>query len=256
MKALPRLMVAPNGGRKTKADHPALPLSMSEIIATAVDCFAAGAGGLHLHIRDRDGQHSLDAGQYRDTLDALREAVPEMQLQITTEAIGRYSPRAQRDVVRKVHPEAVSMSLAEMLADGDETAALRFYDHCAGSGIAVQHILYGAADLMRMRALLDAGKIAQDHLKLLFVLGRYSADQQSNPQDLQPFQAWLADCEQQPDWAVCAFGNRETDCLAVALSCGGKARVGFENSFWNRDGSIARSNAERVQEVKQFLPKQ
>ena len=49
-----------------------------------------------------------------------------------------------------------------------------------------------------------------------------------------------------PDWAVCAFGRGETACLIEAHRCGGKLRVGFENSLLHADGTIARDNAERV----------
>ena len=35
--------VAPNGGRKTKADHPALPLSADELARTAAECLDRGA---------------------------------------------------------------------------------------------------------------------------------------------------------------------------------------------------------------------
>ncbi|MEO0829677.1 MAG: 3-keto-5-aminohexanoate cleavage protein, partial [Pseudomonadota bacterium] len=51
------------------------------------------------------------------------------------------------------------------------------------------------------------------------------------------------------DWMVCAFGPAETACLAYAADRGGKMRVGFENSLWNADGSLAKDNAERVAEV-------
>lgn len=33
MSPLPRLMVAPNGARLTKADHPQLPITIPEIVA-------------------------------------------------------------------------------------------------------------------------------------------------------------------------------------------------------------------------------
>ena len=46
MPILPRIMVAPNGARRTKADHPRLPISAEEIATTAAACFAAGAGGI------------------------------------------------------------------------------------------------------------------------------------------------------------------------------------------------------------------
>ena len=50
---LPRLMVAPNGARRGKGDHPALPITDAEMIATARACHTAGADGIHLHIAAR-----------------------------------------------------------------------------------------------------------------------------------------------------------------------------------------------------------
>jgi len=47
-------MVAPNGARLTKKDHPAIPTTVSETIVTARRCFEAVAQALHLHVRDRD----------------------------------------------------------------------------------------------------------------------------------------------------------------------------------------------------------
>ena len=55
------MTVAPNGGRKTKADHPALPLSADELARTAAECLERGASMIHLHVRDADGKHILDA---------------------------------------------------------------------------------------------------------------------------------------------------------------------------------------------------
>ena len=44
--ALPEIMVAPNGARRTTADHPALPVTIPQTVATAKACFEAGAGAL------------------------------------------------------------------------------------------------------------------------------------------------------------------------------------------------------------------
>lgn len=249
MTPLPRLMVAPTGARRTKADHPALPITLPEIIATAKACHAAGADGLHLHVRDAEGRHSLDAGLYSEALAALAEIVPDMAVQITTEAVGIYSPAEQRAVVEAVQPSLVSVSLAEMTGGRDMDTALEFYTNCRTSGIAVQHILYGEGDLRLMSQLLDSGKLHASDLQLIFVLGRYTKGQTSAPEDLQPFTDWLAASDLDADWAVCAFGPRETDCLVAAHRQGGKLRVGFENSLWNSDGSLAKDNAERVAEV-------
>ena len=86
------IMAAPNGARKVKTDHPALPVTIAETIAEATACHAAGASILHAHVRDDDGKHVLDAGLYRQLMDGLRATVPDMLIQITTEAVGIYSP--------------------------------------------------------------------------------------------------------------------------------------------------------------------
>lgn len=57
------LAVAPNGARKQYHDHSALPLSADELAATAVECLAAGATMMHVHVRDEANayQHCLSA---------------------------------------------------------------------------------------------------------------------------------------------------------------------------------------------------
>lgn len=247
MRALPRLMVAPNGARRGKADHPALPLTLPEIVETARACHAAGADGLHLHLRDAEGRHLLDAGAYREALAELRRAVPGMAVQVTTEAAGAYEPPVQRAVALGSGADLVSVALREMAAEKAEAPG--FYAACAERGIAVQHILYEAADFDLLARLVPDGLREAPGLQLIFVLGRYSDGQESDARDLVPFLDRLAAREAPADWALCAFGRAETDCLRAAHAAGGKLRVGFENSLRHADGCVARDNAERVRAV-------
>lgn len=249
--SLPRIMVAPNGARKMKTDHPALPISIEETVQAAKACFEAGAEGLHAHVRDADGAHVLDAGLYRELLREMAITVPEMRVQITTEAVGRYSPAEQRALVREVMPEAVSIALREMCPDEDTGEVREFYHWAADSWIAVQHILYSPEDVARFLRFVDTGVIPGGCSQVLFVLGRYAENQESVPEDLDPFLVELAKrpADLELDWAVCAFGHHETDCLVYAVEKGGKARIGFENGLWNRDGSLAIDNADRIRDL-------
>ena len=95
-------MVAPNGARRGKADHPALPITIDDIVATATACHSAGADALHLHVRDEQGAHSLDAGRYLETLAALSSALPDMPVQITTEAAGVFDVATQMKCLQVV----------------------------------------------------------------------------------------------------------------------------------------------------------
>ena len=249
LQTLPRVMVAPNGARRTKADHPALPMTIAETLTCAAACHAAGAGGIHAHLRDAEGRHWLDAGAYRELIAEMARRVPAMPVQITTEAAERYCAGQQRALLEALTPEGVSIALAEMLDDGDRPAVRRRYHALAEAGVAVQHILYDATQLRWLAEEQLSGTLPAGPLQLLFVLGRYTADQRSEPGMLAPFLSALAELRMAADWAICAFGPGETRCLAHALKQGGKARVGFENSLWRADGSLARDNAQRVADI-------
>jgi uncharacterized protein (DUF849 family) len=80
------IMVAPNGARKTKLDHASLPVSIEDTVTEAGLCHAAGASVLHAHVRGVNDEHVLDAGLYRELLTELSRQVPQMLIQVTSEA--------------------------------------------------------------------------------------------------------------------------------------------------------------------------
>ena len=45
------IMVAPNGARKTKLDHAALPVSIEDTASEAAQCYAAGASAARARAR-------------------------------------------------------------------------------------------------------------------------------------------------------------------------------------------------------------
>lgn len=256
MTPLPKIMVAPNGARLTTADHPAIPVTIAQTVATARACQAAGADGIHAHIRDTEQRHILDAGAYRELLTELAQALPGFYAQITTEAVGLYSAAQQRALVQELCPAAVSIALREITQDTDSTTVARFFAFCAEAEIGVQHILYDLTDIAEFARLCGQGVIDPAGAKALIVLGRYAKDQRSIPADLTaPAQALLAALPA-IDWAVCAFGPQETDCLVAAHRLGGKARIGFENNRKMSDGQTAPDNAARVAELVAALKSQ
>lgn len=243
------LTVAPNGARKTHADHPAVPISPAEIAATAAAAADAGAAMIHLHVRDAEQKHSLDVGAYREAIAAVRDACGDrMVIQVTSEAVGIYSAEQQMAMVRALEPEAVSLAIRELVPDGGEDAARAFLAWLVGAGILPQYILYAPEDVERFGQLQAAGVVPPGPAFLLFVLGRYTPGQRSVPNDLLPY---LSAIETWPEaaklpWAICAFGPKEAACVTAAATLGGHARVGFENNLYLPSGELARDNAELV----------
>jgi 3-keto-5-aminohexanoate cleavage enzyme len=255
MGALPpvSIAVAPNGGRRTKADHSALPTTPDELARTAVDCLDAGACMIHVHVRNSEGRHLLDAEAYAQATAAIRQAVGEnLVVQITSEALGIYQPEEQMAVTRAVRPEAVSLALRELAPDeASEPAFAEFLAWLRRERVAPQIILYSPEEAVRLAELRQRGIIPFENLPLLYVLGRYTVAQTSHPADLLPFLA--PDMPVFPDWMACAFGRHETACVTAAALLGGDVRVGFENNIDLPNGTKANSNAELVDQTARAL---
>ncbi len=244
------IIVAPNGARKSYDDHPAVPITNQEIIADVIACRDAGAAMVHLHARNKLGQHSLDIDDNIALYQSLKEQVGDsIVIQLTTEAVGIYQPDQQMALIKETQPEAASFALSELIPNEQSVnIATEFFHWVAEKQIIAQYILYSFDDLQRYFSLLQQGVLPANNHHILLVLGRYRKDQVSTPQDLAPFlQPHLL---QNPHrWAVCAFGQHEHRCLTSAMLMGGDVRVGFENNHLNLHGTMAKNNATQVAQL-------
>ncbi|MEO8835870.1 MAG: 3-keto-5-aminohexanoate cleavage protein, partial [Caldimonas sp.] len=208
------IAVAPNGARKSRADHDRLPITPDELACCAVDCLAAGASMLHLHVRDANGRHSLEASDYRAALAAVCDAVGDaLLIQVTTEAGGRYGPAEQMAHARALAPEALSLALRELCREpGPAGEVAAFLAELHERGALVQYIVYDGADLARLLRLHGDGVVPQAEPHLLFVLGNYAERRAGVPAELAPLVAALPASW---PWSVCAFGAAELRCVTA-----------------------------------------
>ena len=250
---LPKLMVAPNGARPMKKDHPAVPITIFETAETAKACFDAGADGIHFHMRDQKGQHILDSGLCKEALSELQKKVPRMHLQVTTEAVGKYSPDVMRKLAYDVVPPGISIGIREMIPSRVPSAEdINLYKNLTEAGTKIQHICYEPKDIDLLSELLSLANIPTNGTWCMFVIGHYSGIV-SNPENIPPFLDKLKKHNINADWAVCAFAKEELSCLKMSINLGGKIRVGFENSILMPDGKIALNNESKVQAVKNLF---
>lgn len=238
------LAVAPNGARKTKIDHAELPVTSSELVDTAIACLEAGASMMHFHVRDNNGQHTLDHAIYAPVLRDLKMAVGDrMLLQVSSESAGRYQPADQIDQMKRLAPHCLSLGLGEIIGKRkDYSAGHTFLSELHQAGVLVQYILYSPAEVEWYEKLCVEGVIPGKANLLLFVLGRYGEDE-SGAGDLQSYVSAL---KRKSPWMACGFGLREHAVVAQAIGLGGHCRVGFENNHHLPDGSIAPDNASLV----------
>ena len=251
------IIVAPNGARKTKQDHPKLPITPEELADEVENCVEAGASMVHLHARTAQGDHSLEIEDNLAVYRAVKERLGnKVILQLTTEAVGRYSPQQQMALIKAIKPEAASFALLELIPNIQyEETAKAFFHWLTLCNITTQYIVYSPEQLSYYLDLRDRGILPAKQHHLLFVLGRYHEQLESDPSDLDPFLDYIEQLNG-VRWAVCAFGSKEQQCLLKAASFGGDVRIGFENNLYSKNNELAASNAAQVEELALALQQQ
>ncbi|MGT2425003.1 3-keto-5-aminohexanoate cleavage protein [Amnibacterium kyonggiense] len=144
------LLQAALNGRRTRAEHAAVPITAAELQADALACEAAGAHGFHVHPRDADGVERLDP----EWVDAAANAVHDVSRWPVSVSTGPWMQGEQRHraalLARWTGPDGAIVHLSE-----DE--ALDTMRTLLGRGIRVEAGLRSVedADLLLRSGLAD-----------------------------------------------------------------------------------------------------
>ncbi|MEG3593260.1 MAG: 3-keto-5-aminohexanoate cleavage protein, partial [Pseudomonadota bacterium] len=172
------------------------------------------------------------------------------------EAAGIYESDAQIDLLSRIRAPWVSVAIREILRAQDPKKLRPFFCQLLTKS-RVQFILYDVDDFKTLASLIDQSIIQTKVIEVLYVLGKYSADQESTPDQLDPFldiRERFKKTFTPTREMICAFGRGQIPCLLRAASEGIDLRIGFENGIWLPDGTVAESNAALVSALVESLP--
>lgn len=135
-----------NGSRLPGA-HPALPLTPQELASAAEAAFAAGAGAVHVHPRDRSGFQSLASDACGAAITAIRMTVPGLPVGVTTILADEIMSERRLAMVRTwtVLPDFASVNFSEPGAE-------ELCELLLSMGIGVEAGLATADDAQRLVA--------------------------------------------------------------------------------------------------------
>jgi uncharacterized protein (DUF849 family) len=227
------LLQATLNGPLTKADHPAVPVSLEELAADAADCVQAGARAFHVHPRDRDGHERLDAS----VVDAVVTTVRSRHgypVGVTTGAwIEPDLARRLQLISQWTQPDYTSVNLSE---DG----ALDVMHALLAAGIGIEAGVWTVPDA----ELLVASGLADQMTRVMIEPVDVGRD------DAVPLVSAIHDILNAADIRVprLQHGDGEATWVLIedAISRGIDTRVGFEDTFSLPDGRPAANNAELV----------
>jgi len=139
------LLQACLNGPWTKADHPAVPLSVDELARDAAAAVAAGARSIHLHPRDAEGGERLDPEVVDGVVGRVRAACG-VEVGVSTGEWIVPDLRRRLEFVRGwTAPDFASVNVSER-------GATEVMEALLGAGVGVEAGVWGVEDAQRLAA--------------------------------------------------------------------------------------------------------
>jgi uncharacterized protein (DUF849 family) len=233
------LEAALNGGRSA-ANHPAIPVSPSQLAAATVQSAKAGAGAVHFHIRGADGRESLAAHDVDHAVTEVRRVgVP---FGISTGAWIISDPARRLAAIREwtTLPDFVSINFDE---DGAAELGAFFLQRKVG-------IEAGVANVFAAEQLVRSG-LGNQCLRIMF---------EPREQNAADAMATVAQAEAVLDAGSVTVPRllHGVDATAWPLVSaagvrGYDTRIGFEDTLTLPDGRLAGDNSELVRAAMALL---
>lgn len=240
------ITVAPTGAETAKADAPALPVTLDELVATATACEAAGAALVHVHVRDADARPTLDPVLLRDTVAALREAT-DLVVQLSTGG-SVHDPLTDRLRVLDAEPDSCSLTCGTVNF-GDEVFSnpwpfmAELYQRTRAQEVVPEFELFDLGHVTAMHRLLDTygapygGRVHAD-----LVMGVPGGMPGTAAALVAAVAALPAGCS----WSATGIGRTSLPVALAALAAGGHLRVGMEDTLTFAKGRPVTGNEELV----------
>ena len=240
------ITVAPTGAETAKADVPALPVTVEEIVATARDCQAVGASVVHLHIRDAQARPTLDLGRVREVVAGVREST-DLVVQLSSGGAVT-DPFDARLAVLDAQPDAASLTLGTVNFGRDVFAnpwdlIVELHTRMQERGIVPEYEVFDLGQLATLQRLLDRhGPPHGGHVHVDLVMGVPGG----MPGTAQALTACLPFLPAGATFAATGVGRTSLPVMLAALSAGGHLRVGMEDTLTYAPGEPVRDNAQLV----------
>ncbi len=250
------ICVAITGSVPTKANNPALPISVAEQIESTQEAFEAGAAIVHAHVRNDDQTPSSDPDRFARLMEGVQKHCPGMIIQLSTG--GRSGAGQARGGMLPLRPDMASLSV------GSNNFPTRVYenppdlvDWLAGEmrtyGVKPEIEAFDLSHIHQAAAMNRDGRIP-GQLYVQFVMGVKNA----MPVDRDVFDYYIRTVQRlAPDaeWCAAGIGRHQITLNEWCVSAGGHARTGLEDNVRIDANTLAPSNAALVRRTVELCEK-
>lgn len=250
------LCVAITGSLPTKADNPAVPISLQEQIESTQSAFEAGATIAHCHVRNQDQTPSSDPEKFAALLEGLKKHCPGMVIQFSTG--GRSGAGTERGRMLPLAPDMASLSV------GSNNFPTRVYEN------PPDLVNWLASEMKKYRVTPEVEAFDLSHiltairmydrnelygkLYVQFVMGVKNA----MPADKEVFNLYIKFMNErapEAEWCAAGIGANQIIVNEWAIAAGGHTRAGLEDNVRLDKNTLAPSNAALIQRAAEICEK-
>jgi uncharacterized protein (DUF849 family) len=250
------LCVAITGSLPTKANNPAVPITISEQIESTHEAFEAGATIAHCHVRDDAGRPTSDPERFARLKEGLEKHCPGMIIQLSTG--GRSGAGHERGGMLPLRPDMASLSV------GSNNFPTRVYENSPDlvdwlASEMIAHDVKPEIEAFDLGHIIQACTMAKNGrlkspLYVQFVMGVKN----SMPADERVLDFYIETLHRlAPDaqWCGAGIGPAQITLNEWCIAKGGHTRTGLEDNVRLDRDRLAPSNAALVRRAAELCEK-
>ena len=255
------ITAAVTGAWPKKENNPNVPMTPQEIADDVYACWKAGAAVAHLHMRDDEGNGTMDKAKFEETVNLIHTKYPDCDivLNLTTSGDIHADDEIRVAHVKKLKPEMASYDCGSMnwLNSGLFLNTPKFLTDC---GLLFQELgvkpeieafdpgMIGNAAYYIKKGVLKtpvhfqfcmgcANGIAGSMKNLIFM--KETADELVGKGNYT--------------WSCFGVGHSAMEMLYGAVALGGNIRVGMEDNVMYAKGQLAESNVQFIERAVRVI---
>lgn len=255
------ITAAVTGAWPKKENNPNVPVTPQEIADDVYACWKAGAAVAHLHMRDDEGNGTMDTAKFEETVNLIHTKYPDCDivLNLTTSGDIHADDEIRVAHVKKLKPEMASYDCGSMnwLNSGLFLNTPKFLTDC---GLLFQELgvkpeieafdpgMIGNAAYYIKKGVLKtpvhfqfcmgcANGIAGSMKNLIFM--KETADELVGKGNYT--------------WSCFGVGHSAMEMLYGAVALGGNIRVGMEDNVMYAKGQLAESNVQFIERAVRVI---
>ena len=259
------------GSAPTPEKNPAVPVTPSEIVKSAIESAKAGAAIVHCHVRNPETTRpSMRMEFYKEVTEGIRESGVDVILNLTTGPGARFSPSANdpskassdskmcspSDRIKHVlelRPEICSLDIVTM--NRKRHVFLNHPDHLKymsaeiqAAGVKPELEVFDTGHILNANKLIEEGFIKSPSF-FQFCLGvDYGA-----PATVESIIMMKSMLPKNAVWSAFGISRFQFPMVAASVLLGGHVRVGLEDNIYIERGVLASSNAALVDKAARII---